>query len=73
MENNLSNKESQKRNNNIFSNKYLSNINITYLSNDDYIKLFYNSKNNGTNANFPLNVIYNKKKYKNTKQTPLND
>ena len=69
MENNLSNKESQKRNNNIFSNKYLSNINITYLSNDDYIKLFYNSKNNGTNANFPLNVIYNKKKYKNTKQT----
>ena len=68
MENNLSNKESQKRNNNIFSNKYLSNINITYLSNDDYIKLFYNSKNNGTNANFPLNVIYNKKKYKNTKQ-----
>lgn len=73
MENDLSNKESQKHNNNIFSNKYLSNINITYLSNDDYIKLFYNSKNNGLNANFPLNVIYNKKKYKNTKQTPLNN
>ena len=38
-----------------------------YLSNDDYIRLLYNLKNNGTNINFPLNVIYNKKKSKNTK------
>ncbi len=47
--------------------KYLSNnINI-FLSNEDYKTLFYNSKNNGLNKNFPLNVIYNKKKSKNTK------
>ncbi len=38
-----------------------------YLSNDDYIKLFYNSKNNGFNINFQLNVIYNKKKSKSMK------
>ena len=44
-----------------------SDTNRKYLSNDDYIRLLYNSKNNGTNINFPLNVIYNKKKSKNTK------
>ena len=45
----------------------LSDTNKKYLSNDDYIRLLYNSKNNGTNINFPLNIIYNKKKTKNTK------
>ncbi len=55
--------------NNDNKNKYnnLSYNNEKYLTNDDYIRLFYNSKNNGTNINFPLNVIYNKKKSKNTK------
>ena len=38
-----------------------------YLSNDDYINLFYNSKNNGFNINFQLNVIYNKRKSKSSK------
>ena len=47
--------------------KYLSNDIKILLSNEDYKTLFYNSKNNGLNKNFPLNVIYNKKKSKNTK------
>ena len=38
-----------------------------YLSNDDYINLFYNSKNSGFNINFQLNVIYNKRKSKSSK------
>ena len=42
-------------------------FNNKYLSNNDYIKLFYNSKNSGLNINFPLNVVYNKKKSKNAK------
>ncbi len=48
-------------------NNYLAIKYKAYLSNDDYIKLFYNSKNGGLNKNFPLNVIYNKKKSKSTK------
>ena len=63
----------------ILSNETFKNININkiknhshnakknYLSNEDYIKLFYNSKNNGINKNFPLNVIYNKRKSKSLK------
>ena len=47
--------------------KYLSNDIKIFLSNEDYKTLFYNSKNNGLNKNFQLNVIYNKKKSKNTK------
>ena len=43
------------------------NINNVYLSNEDYIKLYYNSKNCGLNVNFPLNVVYNKKKSKPSK------
>ena len=46
---------------------YFSIINKNCLSNDDYIKLFYNSKNSGLNKNFALNVIYNKRKSKSTK------
>ena len=42
-------------------------MNKSYLSNDDYIKLFYNSKNSGLNKNFSLNVIYTKRKSKSTK------
>ena len=41
--------------------------NKTYLTNEEYIKLFYNSNNNGVNKNFPLNVIHNQKKTKNGK------
>ena len=43
---------------------YWPNINQTFLTNEDYIKLFYNSKNLGLNKNFALNVIYNKRKSK---------
>ena len=46
---------------------YWPNINQTFLTNEDYIKLFYNSKNFGLNKNFALNVIYNKRKTKATK------
>ena len=49
------------------NNSYLTNIYKPYLSNEDYIKLFYNSKNSGLNKNFSLNVIYNKRKSKSSK------
>ncbi len=49
------------------NNYYLFNSTNIYITNEDYIKLFYNSKNSGLNKNFPLNVIYNKKKPKSTK------
>ena len=48
-------------------NYYLLNNSNIYITNEDYIKLFYNSKNSGLNKNFPLNVFYNKKKPKSTK------
>ena len=68
MEQHLSNNEFSKSCNNIKNiYNYLSIMNKTYLSNDDYIKLFYNSKNSGINKNFSLNVIYNKRKSKSTK------
>ncbi len=68
MEQHLSNNEFSKSCNNIKTiYNYLSIMNKTYLSNDDYIKLFYNSKNSGINKNFSLNVIYNKRKSKSTK------
>ena len=41
--------------------------NKAYLTNEEYIKLFYNSNNTGVNTNFPLNVIHNQKKAKNGK------
>ena len=64
----ISTNESSMNSNNIQTKyNYFSNINQTFLSNEDYIKLFYNSKNGGLNKNFSLNVIYNKKKSKNTK------
>ena len=71
MENNLSQiinpNESNKNNNNLQIKNYYYIINKKYLSNDDYIKLFYNSKNCGLNKNFPLNVLYNKRKSKSSK------
>ena len=72
MENELSQKISSngisKKNNNLqINDDSIPNINTLYLSNEIYIKLFYNSKNSGLNKNFPLNVIYNKKKSKTSK------
>ena len=62
----LSNESSN--NSNIGQKEYnFPNVNNYYLNNDAYIELFYNSKNKGLNKNFPLNVIYNKRKTKNTK------
>ena len=64
----ISSNESYKNINNLQLN-YDSNPNINniYLSNEDYIKLYYNSKNCGLNVNFPLNVVYNKRKSKPSK------
>ena len=63
MENELSQKISSngisKKNNNLqINDDSIPNINTLYLSNEIYIKLFYNSKNSGLNKNFPLNVIF---------------
>ena len=63
----ISSNEPSKSTNNIqVKSNYFSIINKNCLSNDDYIKLFYNSKNSGLNKNFALNVIYNKRKSKST-------
>ena len=62
-----SNDPSNNTNNIQMKYNYFSIINKNCLSNDDYIKLFYNSKNSGLNKNFDLNVIYNKSKSKSTK------
>ena len=43
---------------------YSLNVKRNYLTNEEYIKLFYNSKNNGINKNFALHVTFNKKKSK---------
>ena len=71
MENKLSqitSNESNKNNNNLQIYNYsIPNINKMYLTNEIYIKLFYSSKNCGFNKNFPLNVVYNKKKSKTSK------
>ena len=40
-------------------------VNKNYLTNEEYIKLFYNSNNAGVNKNFSLNIIRNKNKSKN--------
>ena len=53
--------------NNISNKDENESTNKAYLTNEEYIKLFYNSKNNGVNKNFPLNVIHNLKKEKNGK------
>ena len=62
-----SNKGSKTTDNIQINNSYLPNIYKQYISNEDYIKLFYNSKNSGLNKNFSLNVIYNKRKSKSSK------
>ena len=50
-------------------NNYNDNVNLfvnnNSLTNEEYIKLFYNSNNAGVNKNFSLNVIRNKNKSKN--------
>ena len=63
----LINESSKNIDNAQINNYYLFNSTNIYITNEDYIKLFYNSKNSGLNKNFPLNVIYNKKKPKSTK------
>ena len=40
-------------------------LNNDFLTNEEYIKLFYNSNNAGVNKNFSLNVIRDKNKPKN--------
>ena len=62
-----SNKGSKTTDNIQINNSYLPKIYKQYISNEDYIKLFYNSKNSGLNKNFSLNVIYNKRKSKSSK------
>ena len=42
-------------------------INNICLTNEEYIKLFYNSKNEGINKNFPLNKVHDKCKSNNEK------
>ena len=42
-------------------------LNNDFLTNEEYIKLFYNSNNAGVNKNFSLNVIRDKNKPKNEK------
>lgn len=68
MENNKNKQDSSnnKPNNNNINNpeKYIQKENNNYLTNDEYIKLFYNSNNAGVNKNFPLNVIHNSYKTK---------
>ena len=53
------------------SNKNKDNIDLAlnndFLTNEEYIKLFYNSNNAGVNKNFSLNVIRDKNKPKNEK------
>ena len=53
--------------NNITNKNLNKSTNKAFLTNEEYIKLFYNSKNNGVNKNFPLNVIHNQKREKNGK------
>ena len=42
-------------------------INNICLTNEEYIKLFYNSKNEGINKNFSLNKVHDKCKSNNEK------
>ena len=71
MENNQNKQDSSnnKPNNNNINNpgKHIQKENSNYLTNDEYIKLFYSSNNAGVNKNFPLNVIHNSYKTKNAK------
>ena len=68
MENNQNKQDSSnnKPNKNNINNpeKQIPKENNNHLTNDEYIKLFYNSNNAGINKNFPLNVIHNSYKSK---------
>ena len=71
MENNKNNQDSSnnKPNSNNINNpdQHVQKRSNEHLTNDEYIKLFYNSNNAGVNKNFPLNVIHNSYKSKNGK------
>ena len=71
MENNKINQDSSnnKPNNNNINNpeRHIPKENNNHLTNEEYIKLFYNLNNAGVNKNFPLNVIHNSYKTKNGK------
>jgi hypothetical protein len=71
MENNKNHQESSnnKNNNNNMDNSehHEQKDNINHLTNEEYIKLFYNSNNAGVNKNFPLNVKHNSYNNKNAK------
>ena len=66
LKNETSNNINKSDNNVNKSNANLS-INNFCLTNEEYIKLFYNSKNEGTNKNFSLNKVYEKCKSNNEK------
>jgi len=70
MENNKNHQESSnnKKNNNMDNSEHHEQKdNINHLTNEEYIKLFYNSNNAGVNKNFPLNVKHNSYNNKNAK------
>ena len=56
---------SNKCDKNNYNDNVILHVNKNYLTNEEYIKLFYNSNNAGVNKNFSLNVIRNKNKSKN--------
>ena len=70
MENNKNHQESSnnKKNNNMNNTEnHEQKDNNNHLTNEKYIKLFYNSNNAGVNKNFPLNVKHNSYNNKNGK------
>ena len=72
MENNKNHQDSSnnKKNNNNMNNTEnheQKDNNTNHLTNEEYIKLFYNSNNAGVNKNFPLNVKHNSYNNKNVK------
>lgn len=70
MENNKNHQKSSnnKKNNNMNNTEnHEQKDNNNHLTNEEYIKLFYNSNNAGVNKNFPLNVKHNSYNDKNGK------
>ena len=53
-----SNNSTNNNNDNINDNNGHFPENNNYMTNDEYIKLFYNSNNAGVNRNFKLNVFH---------------
>ncbi len=56
--NDSSNNSTNNNNDNINDKKGHFPENNNYMTNDEYIKLFYNSNNAGVNRNFKLNVFH---------------